>query len=59
MTEDMLEPSFANAIAAIETATDLTPAQRTHWAAGCAASLMRLAGHPRASPPAGVRSLSR
>jgi hypothetical protein len=30
--EKLLEPSFANAIAAIETATDLTPAQRTHWA---------------------------
>ena len=30
--EKLLEPSFADAVAAIETAKDLTPAQRTHWA---------------------------
>src|SRR5579859_1762465 len=32
--EKLLEPSFANAIAAIEKTTDLTPPQRTHWACG-------------------------
>jgi integrase len=30
--ETLLEPSFADAIAAIEEAIDLTSAQRTHWA---------------------------
>ncbi len=35
MTEEkLLEPSFADAISAIETAADLTSAQRTHWACG-------------------------
>lgn len=34
MTEDMLEASFADAIGKIETATDITSAQRTHWACG-------------------------
>src|SRR5208283_4454763 len=33
MTENaLLEPSFADAIAAIEQANDLPPAKRTHWA---------------------------
>ncbi|MGA2842248.1 MAG: site-specific integrase [Steroidobacteraceae bacterium] len=33
MTENaLLEPSFADAIAAIEQASDLPPAKRTHWA---------------------------
>jgi hypothetical protein len=35
MTEEkLLEPSFADAIAAIEAANDITPVQRTHWACG-------------------------
>ena len=49
--EKLLEPGFADAIAATETADDLTPAQRTHWA--CA--LRRIAealGHPPESIPA-------
>ncbi len=52
MTEEkLLEPSFADAVAAIEAATDLTPAQRTHWT--CA--LRRIAnalGRPPESIPA-------
>lgn len=52
MTEErLLEPSFADAIAAIEAATDLVPAQRTHWT--CA--LRRIAnalGRPPESIPA-------
>ena len=52
MTEDrLLEPSFEDAIAAIEAATDLVPAQRRHWT--CA--LRRIAnalGRPPESIPA-------
>ena len=49
MTEDMLEPTFANAIAKIETARDLTPAQRTHWACG-----LRRIAHALGRPPESI-----
>jgi hypothetical protein len=49
MAEDMLEPTFADAIAKIETAKELTPAQRTYWACG-----LRRIAHALGRPPEGI-----
>jgi Phage integrase family len=47
--EKLLEPSFADAIAKIEVATDLTAAQRTHWACG-----LRRISDALGRPPASI-----
>jgi hypothetical protein len=51
----LLEPSFADAIAAIEQRSELSPSRRTIGSVRYAKSPRRLGGPLRASRPAGVR----
>ncbi len=51
----LLEPSFADAIAAIEKAIEVAPSRRTHWSCSLRQIAKALGRQSRASPPAGAR----